>query len=139
MKPSRLTEDEFHRMQEHTVIGWRLLHGSKSRMLEIGASVALNHHERFDGSGYPNGLKGDKIPIEGRIVMTADIYDALRSKRPYKPALDHKTAVEIMLKGDDRMSRTIFDPEILDVFQKIRDVFADIFEQFSDSARPESV
>lgn len=132
LKPAQLTNSEFQLMKDHTVIGWKLLKKSKSDMLAMGAKIALNHHEKFDGTGYPNGLKGRDIPIEGRIVMTVDVYDALRSKRPYKPAFDHQTALNIVLNGDKRLPRSSFDPEILSVFNRIQDRMEDIFEKFKE-------
>lgn len=132
LKPSQLTNSEFHQMKDHTVIGWKLLSGSKSDMLNMGANIALNHHERFDGTGYPNGAKAQDIPMEGRIVMTVDVYDALRSKRPYKPAFDHRTAMDIVLKGDARLPRSSFDPDILAVMDRISGQVADIFEQLKE-------
>ncbi len=132
LKTDRLTDAEFRHMKDHTVIGWKLLKDSKSEMLQMGAAIALSHHERFDGTGYPHGLKGNEIPLEGRIVMTIDVYDALRSKRPYKPPFDHKTALNIILKGDSRLPRTSFDPEILAVVERIQDQIADIFEQLKE-------
>jgi len=132
LKPSQLTDSEFHQMKDHTVIGWKLLTGSKSDMLAMGARIALNHHERFDGTGYPNGSKGQTIPMEGRIVMAVDVYDALRSKRPYKPSFDHRTAMDIVLKGDNRLPRSSFDPDILAVLERIQDQIEDIFEQLKE-------
>jgi len=97
-----------------------------SPMREIAASIALNHHEKWDGGGYPNGLAGEDIPLAGRIVVIADVYDALRSARPYKKPLNREQAFEIILEG--RGSH--FDPNLVDVFQKCIDEFAAVFTKY---------
>ena len=132
LKESRLSFKEYTKMKEHTIIGYRLLSDSNSDMLNMGARIALTHHEKYDGTGYPYGLEGEEIPLEGRIVMMVDIYDALRSKRPYKLPFSHKKTMEIILKGDSRTATSNFDPHILSVIKKHSDVLADIFNQFQD-------
>ncbi len=132
LKQGRLTNEEFEVMKKHTIIGANILSGSTFPQIRLAESIALNHHERFDGTGYPQGLKGNNIPIEGRIMIVCDQYDALRSKRPYKKAFTHKETCEIILKGDGRTMPSHFDPEILSVFEKISTVFEDIFEQHKD-------
>lgn len=115
LKPDRLEPDEEEVMQTHTVIGGELLGGSEFNLLEVAAEVALSHHERWDGAGYPKGLKGSDIPLTGRIVAVADTYDALRNRRPYKSAWTHDEAlVEIRDHGGAQ-----FDPDVVDAFAEV--------------------
>ncbi len=116
-------------MQKHTVYGAMIL-GDHPR-LKMAKSVALSHHEKWDGSGYPYGLKGEEIPIEGRIVCIADQYDALRSWRFYKPAMDHSTTVKALTEGWERTSPDHFDPSLLGAFIAVHQRFAEIFDQLS--------
>ncbi len=111
-KPGKLTSEEMDEMRKHPIIGSEILVGSDSELLRLGGLIALTHHERWDGGGYPNGLEHDEIPLEGRIVAIADVFDALTSERSYKPAFEVDHAVAMMT--DERGSH--FDPELLDIF-----------------------
>jgi putative two-component system response regulator len=112
LKARLLTEEERMIMQGHTETGFKMLEGADSPVRRVGSIVALSHHERFDGNGYPHGLVGDSIPLEGRIVAIADVYDALRSKRPYKRAYSQTESLEILR----HRRRAQLDPELLDLF-----------------------
>jgi len=99
LKPGRLTPEEFEIMKQHAMLGYELLNGSSSKLLQAGAEIARGHHEKYDGSGYPAGLKGEAIPIFSRIVAVADVFDALTSERPYKKAWEVSAAVEFLQQG----------------------------------------
>ncbi|HEY7934793.1 MAG TPA: HD domain-containing phosphohydrolase [Solirubrobacteraceae bacterium] len=115
LKPGRLTPDERAIVETHAEEGHRLLTGSTSAILDLAASVALSHHEKWDGSGYPRGLEGETIPIEGRIVAIADVFDALTSDRVYRKAFSVEQAVEMMITQRARH----FDPVLLDAFMDV--------------------
>ncbi|MBI2486353.1 MAG: response regulator [Deltaproteobacteria bacterium] len=132
LKSDPLTLEEWELMKKHTIIGANILEGSESEFLKMGKEIALTHHEKWDGSGYPHGLKGEDISLSGRIVIIADQYDALGSKRPYKPSFDHEKTVGIITKGDGRTVPKHFDPEVLKMFKKTHKEFEEIFETFKD-------
>ena len=117
MKPGRLDDEEWRIMKQHTVIGARILHGSDSEILKTAEIIALTHHEKWDGSGYPNGLRGEDIPLAGRISAVADVFDALTSKRPYKEAFPTEKAFAVI----SDMRGTSFDPALVDAFFAVKD------------------
>lgn len=130
LKPGKLTEEERREMERHAKIGYEILSGSGSDLLDLAASIALTHHERYDGSGYPRGLTGKQIPIEGRIVAIADVFDALTSDRSYRPAFSFEQAIPMMT---DQRGRH-FDPELLDHFLAALDKIDAIRLQHVDSS-----
>jgi putative two-component system response regulator len=133
LKPGRLTPEEFEIMKQHSLIGFKTLDAAAkahpdAKFLLMARDIALTHHERFDGSGYPYQLVGEAIPLCGRIVALADVYDALTTKRVYKPALEHEKVCEMILKE----MREKFDPHILQAFYDNQDRFLAVKNQFSD-------
>jgi putative two-component system response regulator len=115
LKPGRLTPEEFEAMKEHTVAGARILGGSSSPLLQMAEVIARSHHERWDGSGYPAGLAGEAIPLHGRLVAVADVFDALTHARPYKPAMP----VEQALAELDAMAPAAFAPDVKAAFDAL--------------------
>ncbi|HSW60898.1 MAG TPA: HD domain-containing phosphohydrolase, partial [bacterium] len=128
LKPAKLDPDEWDIMKQHTAIGAKILSGSDAQFIKLGEIIARCHHEKWDGSGYPDGLKGAKIPVAGRIVAIADVFDALNSKRPYKEPFPIEKTLSIIKEG----SGTHFDPEVVDAFFAIQDEILDIKQQFDD-------
>jgi len=127
-KPGRLTPEERRLMEFHTIIGGNILKGSEAAVLQQSRIVALTHHEKFDGTGYPQGLKGEEIPLAGRITILADVFDALSSKRVYKEALTEEEVLCILAEGQG----TFFDPTILDIFLKRMEAMREIRARFTD-------
>ena len=130
MKPGKLSPDEWAFMKRHCEIGHRLLSGTDIDVLNLAASVALTHHERVDGTGYPRGLKGEEIPIEGRIAAIADVFDALTSNRVYSKARPFNEAVEMMRKGTGQQ----FDEHLLESFLSSMGLILGIKERYADAA-----
>jgi putative two-component system response regulator len=128
LKPGVFTPDEWAIMKSHSALGAQILARGNSPYLAMGAEIALNHHERWDGTGYPNGKAGEDIPISARIMNICDQYDALRSVRPYKPAYSHEKTIEILIKGDGRTLPEHFDPEVWSAFIRSADHIEEIFE-----------
>lgn len=118
LKPGKLTEEEFEQVRKHTTIGAEVLHGSPCHFLQIAEPIAHYHHERWDGTGYPKGLRGEEIPLEARIVAVADVFDALCSTRPYKTAISPAQA----LAEIQRNAGTQFDPAVVAAFEKVVDL-----------------
>ena len=137
-KPGKLTEAEFNEMKKHTTLGYQTLSWAEKRMgghndfLRLGAVIAYTHHERWDGKGYPRGLKGEEIPRVGRLMALADVYDALISKRVYKPAFDHETARNIIVEGRG----TQFDPLVVEAFLFEEDAFRSLIVTYPDDENP---
>ncbi|WP_078059640.1 response regulator [Xanthomonas massiliensis] len=133
LKAGPLTDEERMVMRRHPRIGYELLSGSRNRFIQIGALIALRHHERYDGSGYPDGLVGEAIPLEARIVAVADVFDALLSPRPYKPAWTVDAALAYLYAQRGRL----FDPHCVEALLKAKDRLLEICQQCSiASSRP---
>ena len=134
LKPERLDTDEFEIMKSHTTIGRdairnaERLFGTPDNFLALAREIAYSHHERWDGAGYPEGLSGDAIPAAGRIMAVADVYDALRSRRVYKPALSHEEAVDAIEAG----AGAHFDPDVVAAFSCVADRFREVAENYLD-------
>ncbi|MBR9874528.1 MAG: response regulator [Vibrionaceae bacterium] len=136
-KPGKLTEEEYEEMKRHTIYGYNTLKRAELRLgenafIHIAKEIAYTHQEKWNGKGYPQGLKGEEIPLSGRLMAMADVYDALISKRVYKPPFTHEKAVEIITKGDNRTSPDDFDPTILQAFIELQDEFKRIALMHAD-------
>jgi putative two-component system response regulator len=128
LKPGRLDAEEFEVMKHHAIYGYELLIGSSSRVLQAGAEIARGHHEKFDGSGYPSGIRGTDIPLFSRIVAVADVFDALTSERPYKKAWTLEAAVDFLVKG----SGSHFDPQCVQTFLDAWDDVMEIRDRYQE-------
>lgn len=126
-KTEALTAEEWVEVKKHTLWGAKII-GNHPRLI-IAQSIALNHHEKWDGSGYPRGLRGEAIPIEARIAALADQYDALRTARPHKPAMDHATVTRILNFGDTRTKPVHFDPVVLKAYRETAFLFEEIYDR----------
>ncbi|NLA91276.1 MAG: HD domain-containing protein, partial [Synergistaceae bacterium] len=133
-KPGPLTAEEFSVIKGHPEWGASIL--GDASWLEMARRICLTHHEKWDGSGYPEGIKGDQIPWEGQVAALADVYDALRSYRAYKPPFTHRKAMEIITAGDGRVMPSHFSPQALQAFIHSADIFADVFETLKDNEHP---
>jgi response regulator RpfG family c-di-GMP phosphodiesterase len=139
LKTGRLTAEEIEEIKKHTQYGKAVIDAAQAKLadtsfLKLAGEMAFSHHEHWDGKGYPTGLKGEEIPLSGRIMAIADVYDALISGRSYKGGLPHEEAVEIMMAGRG----TQFDPQLIDAFVEIHDEFRTIAEKFGDAAMNKS-
>ncbi len=135
LKPGRLTDEEFNIMKTHTIIGARTLEEAlanypQARFLQVARDIAAYHHERWDGSGYPEGLAAEEIPLSARIVAVADVFDALTSRRAYKDAFSHQVARDIIESDSGKH----FDPTIVKAFFRVEEDFIEIQNRFSEDA-----
>lgn len=128
LKPAKLDATEWDIMKQHALMGAEILKDSDAEFIQMGEIIARSHHEKFDGSGYPNGLKEGQIPLAGRIAAVADVFDALVSKRPYKEAFSVEKSLSIIKEGRGGH----FDPEVVDAFFAIQEEILSIKEQYSD-------
>ncbi|WP_457749658.1 HD domain-containing phosphohydrolase [Sulfurimonas sp.] len=128
LKPGKLTQDEFTQMKEHAAIGASILHGKENVFLQAGEVIALAHHEKYNGKGYPKGLKGEEIPLYARIVAIADVFDALTSDRPYKEAWSFEKALNLLIEEKENH----FDPQLVDYFIENIDKVKTIYEKFQE-------
>jgi putative two-component system response regulator/two-component system response regulator RpfG len=129
LKPGPLTEEQFNTMKTHTEIGFNILKNTRSKYLQAGGVIAWTHHEKIDGSGYPRGIRGNEIPLLGRIVAVADVFDALISDRVYKKSWSPEEAIEFM----KLQSGTHFDPELIEYFVFNKDEFIEISKKRADT------
>lgn len=129
-KPGKLDPEEWEVMKQHTTIGAKIFLGADAPLLQSARTIALTHHERWDGTGYPSGLRGESIPLMSRIVSLADVFDGLTSARHYKPAFSNEQSLHIIREGDG----TQFDPLVLEAFMSILPEILEIKQEFRDTA-----
>ena len=135
LKPGKLTPEEFEIMKTHTTLGWDAINkaekslGTQAEFLTMAKEIALFHQEKWDGSGYPQGRKGDDIPVSARLMAVADVYDALISRRVYKAGMSHEAAVAIILQGKGQH----FDPDMVNAFFDIQSEFRAIAQRYADT------
>jgi putative two-component system response regulator len=135
LKPGRFTEEEYEIMKTHCTLGRDSIIAAEQRLGEampyliFAKEIAYSHQEKWDGTGYPDGLSGDDIPISGRLMAVADVYDALICRRVYKDGMSHEKAVEIILEGKG----SHFDPDVVDAFVEIAEEFIQIAERYKDT------
>jgi response regulator RpfG family c-di-GMP phosphodiesterase len=134
LKSGRFDPNELKIMQTHAELGYKILSGSTSRLLNVAAEIARSHHEKFDGSGYPNGLAGEDIPLYGRIVAVADVFDALRSARPYKKPWPEEEALKLLTDGAGKH----FDPICVEALIARLDQVREIQQRFTDEEKNQS-
>ena len=133
LKPGKLTDEEYSIMKQHPCIGSTALRSAQSILgensfLSVACEIMETHHEKWDGSGYPNGLKAEEIPVSGRLMALADVYDALISERVYKAAFTHEEAKAIIVDGKGKH----FDPDVVDAFLEIESTFISIAKEFQN-------
>ena len=134
LKPAKLDPEEFEIMKTHTTLGYKAIENAERQLgmtvefLACAKEIALSHHEKWDGSGYPEGLAGNRIPISARLMAVADVYDALTSRRVYKDAMGHDEAIAIIMEGRGKH----FDPDVVDAFATITGEFRDIADRYAD-------
>ena len=133
LKPGKFTDEEFEIMKQHTLIGGQTLDAAvrahpEAQFLRMAYDIAMTHHERYDGKGYPHGLRGEEIPLCGRITALADVYDALTTRRVYKPKIEHEATRKIVLEGSGKH----FDPDVVQAFRNREDEFIAIGERFDE-------
>jgi len=133
LKNGKLTDEEFEEMKKHTICGYDILRNSVSRFLKAGAVIALSHHERWDGKGYPYGYKGKDIHIFSRIVSIVDVFDALCSDRPYKKAWKFEDALQLIKDSSEKN----FDPELVEIFTSISDEIFDFYRRIGKASKDE--
>jgi putative two-component system response regulator len=146
LKPGQLTATEFEQMKRHVSYGREVIdriaegmnNDTASSFLRLAGDCAFSHHECWNGRGY-NGLGGDEIPVAGRLMALADVYDALTSKRVYKPAFSHERTFRIITEGDGRTVPEQFDPAVLQAFEQLQDVFKQVSDAYRDEERPEAM